>query len=1116
MGDGNLIDSIGTGTVVITLRDGQSLQLQDVLYVPNLTCHLISVGKLTQGGYVCLFEAGGVHIIRRGRIEARGSKIDDVFELKDVVGVRTKAFAARLRPQHQKGDAELSASEYTELMHRRLGHLSESRMGELHTHAEGIRDKLQPRTLSRPCKICVRSKFVRIINRKPGFRATGKLDRVHCDTWGPYYIPTYDGFNYFFTITDEATRMSWVFLMSNKSDVYEVFRQWKVYVELQSGAKIKVARFDNAKEFKALGKTLTEEFGIHCEFTVPYYPEQNGIAERLNRTLVSIARSMLLDANLPQWMWGEAILAAFHTKNCLPTRGNSPTCSPHELWHGKKPNLAKFRAWGCLCYTHIPEEKRHKFDAVTAPRIFVGYESTLHQYRLFDPIEGSIERSINVEFFENETWGPIECVKPGQYPQEEAMGEDELVDVEFSVHITPNTITSNIDDYAVTSSAGEVFTARNGGNASKNVPENNDTFSQLAEIDELPSDATDAQLGGANQIDQSGVDQLVVEDVASHDDQTIVVDVSPGSPVSTPETTETTNFDAQEPDSEFESEETSIRRNPPRARHAPDRWEPSVKEKARFAEDQPEHLLQPPIPPIVEPKTYKRALHDKRYGREWKEAIEAELLALLARGTWDYVDIPEDTNLVDNKWVFKVKYTPDGRIDRFKARLVARGYSQLRGQDYDETFAPTMRKESFRIILAIAAYFGWQLDHMDVDNAFLESTILEEIFMSIPEGIKGQDGKCCRIRKGLYGLKQSARNWYLVLVSQFKRLGFRQTKDPGLFVNPKTRVVIGFHVDDLLIGGADREAVKATKNALSERFKMKDLGELTHFLGMRIRRGKTGAITLDQSQYTREILTRFGTLDATPISSPSENYNHMQRAVASDERCDQGLYQEAVGSLQYLAGLTRPDIQFEVNKYAQFLVDPSVSNWNGVRRVFRYLVGTVDYGITFQGPSQGPEDLDLGQLIGYSDSDFAASIEDRRCQFGYAFILSGGVVSWASIKQTSNVSSTTEAEYIAACEGGKEAVFLYEILYALWPKDHLPITLRGDNEGSIALAKNPEFHKRSKHIDNRYHYIRQLLADNLISIQHVPTKEMIADILTKPLKPTVFGPLLKKMGVGPV
>jgi len=197
----------------------------------------------------------------------------------------------------------------------------------------------------------------------------------------------------------------------------------------------------------------------------------------------------------------------------------------------------------------------------------------------------------------------------------------------------------------------------------------------------------------------------------------------------------------------------------------------------------------------------------------------------------------------------------------------------------------------------------------------------------------------------------------------------------------------------------------------------------------------------------------------------------------------------------------------------------AIVNVASVNAFFQPDAGTIDYGITFKGPNKGREpesDLDLGQLIGYSDSDYAASTEDRRCHFGYVFILNGGAVSWASIKQTSNVNATTEAEYIAACEGGKEAVFLHEILYILWPKDHLPITLRGDNEGSIALAKNPEFHKRSKHIDTRYHYIRQLLADNLISIQHVPTKDMVADILTKPLKPSVFGPLLKKMGVGPI
>jgi hypothetical protein len=917
--------------------------------------------------------------------------------------------------------------------------------------------------------------------------------------------------------------MSWVFLMVNRDDVYEIFKQWKAYIELQADANIKTIRLDNALEFKALGKTLTDDFKIHCEFTVPYTPEQNGIAERLNRTLVTMARSMLLDANLPQQMWGEAILAANHTKNHLPTHGNSPTdTSPHERWFGKKPNLAKFRVWGCLCYTHIPKETRHKLDAVGEPRIFVGYESALHQYRLFNPETGKIERSINVDFFENETWGPLEG---DQFALRIPEGEDELEDnqvVELSVEIAPKSpimpisaIESdhNIDSNAVaaTRSAGEVFTTQNDpilGDSAAPISQNegeNDTSSRLVEIDEnqLPSDALDAQLGGVNQTDPDE------SDVDPEDDDTIVVDVGSRNP----------GF----PPIGSVSRDPSVRRSSRPRKGAPERYDPPLREKkdrARFAEEQPEHLLQPPIPPIVEPKTYKQAVMDKRYGREWKEAINAEVLALLARGTWDYVDIPGGTNLVDNKWVFKVKYTSDGRIDRFKARLVARGFTQIRGQDFDETFSPTMRKESFRLILAVAARFDWALEHMDVDNAFLESVISEDIYMTIPEGIYGQDGKCCRIRKGLYGLKQSARNWYLVLVSQFRKLGFRPTKDPGLFKHPKTHVVIGFHVDDLIIGGIDKEAVKGTKQALSQRFKMKDLGELNFFLGMRITRDRTtGDITLSQSQYAREVLSRFGMLDAVSISSPSDNYNHMQKAEPPDQRCDQRLYQEAVGSLQYLAGLTRPDFQFEVNKYAQFLVDPSVSNWNGICRVFRYLAGTIDYGITFKGPNEGPEpesDLDLGQLIGYSDSDYAASTEDRRCHFGYVFILNGGAVSWASIKQTSNVNATTEAEYIAACEGGKEAVFLHEILYILWPKDHLPITLRGDNEGSIALARNPEFHKRSKHIDTRYHYIRQLLADNLISIQHVPTKDMVADILTKPLKPSVFGPLLKKMGVGPI
>jgi hypothetical protein len=219
--------------------------------------------------------------------------------------------------------------------------------------------------------------------------------------------------------------------------------------------------------------------------------------------------------------------------------------------------------------------------------------------------------------------------------------------------------------------------------------------------------------------------------------------------------------------------------------------------------------------------------------------------------------------------------------------------------------------------------------------------------MYLPEGLPDQLGKCCRVRKGLYGLKQSARNWFCTILKAFTKLGFEAAKDPCLFKNHHTGVVIGIHVDDLVIAG-ELEKVNQTKKELSQIFKMKDLGELNSFLGMHVQQDlKNKKISLDQGKYTRDLLNRFGMADCTPVSSPSENYNNMNRANANDERCNQLQYQEAVGGLLYLSTLTRPDIAFEVNQFSQFCQDPSVSNWNGVLRIFRYLRKTLDYGITF-------------------------------------------------------------------------------------------------------------------------------------------------------------------------
>ena len=544
----------------------------------------------------------------------------------------------------------------------------------------------------------------------------------------------------------------------------------------------------------------------------------------------------------------------------------------------------------------------------------------------------------------------------------------------------------------------------------------------------------------------------------------------------------------------------------------------------------PKRLTMPTIPPPKIPNTYKEAVEDPVYGRQWKEAVRSEILAQMGRKCFSWTVVQPDEHWVDSKWVFDVKTTPTGEIDRFKARLVARGYMQIYGLDYDDTFAPTVRKETFKLLCGVCALHHWYLHHMDVDNAFLESKYKSpsgrRLLMQPPLGfeeflppeLKSRAHEvACEINLSLYGLKASARDWYTVLIGVLVKMGFEPTPDPALYKNWGTNVVIAFHVDDLAIAGPDLNAVKSTKQQLSEHFKMKDLGEMTQFCGIRVQQDREhGVVKLDQSLFVRQMLKDFQMQDAVPALEPSTGYEFMKKALPGDTRCDQRLYQKAVGSLQWLAGSTRLDILFETNSQGQFLIDPTVANMNGVNREMRYLKHTEDYGITYGGINTTEGGLDPSKLVSYTDADYAVDTDDRKSRFGTCWVFNGGVIAAESQKQSTVVSSTTEAETIASCEGGKQSTFLYRVLYTLLPGDYLPITICQDNQGAIALAKNPEFHKRTKHIDTRYFYIRQLVEDHQIAIYYVPTQQMVADIFTKPLKAFNRTYALYMLGIGPV
>jgi hypothetical protein len=505
------------------------------------------------------------------------------------------------------------------------------------------------------------------------------------------------------------------------------------------------------------------------------------------------------------------------------------------------------------------------------------------------------------------------------------------------------------------------------------------------------------------------------------------------------------------------------------------------------------------------PKTYQEATNDPTYGAKWKEAIKLELNNLIRFGTWRYVRRPKGQSVVSTKWVFNVKYSADGRIDRFKARLVARGFSQREGLDFEDTFAPVIRLESLRILFALSTMYGLKAHLLDATNAYVGSKIDKQIFMEIPEGIDPRShdpNDVCEILQSLYGLRQSAHLWNQKVKMFVTSIGFRQsTADPGVFINDRG-VIIALYVDDILIFGRDTRDIESTKDKLKGFNPMKDLGPANKILGIRITQTRD-SIRLDQEFYARSILEEFGMTESTPQRTPLNPSldldDETSRKLSRDLHAK---FRKIIGRLTYLASGTRPDIQFPVNRLSQHLADPRDVHLRASKHLLRYVKGTISYGITYSAKGS---DIDQ-TLVGYSDSSYGNATKHRSTS-AYVFIMANGPVSWCSRKQPITAMSTTEAEYIAAAEAAKQAIWIRHFLAAIrkHPKEPTrvgikPTQLGIDNQGALALASNPSNHLRSKHIRVRYHAIRDFVEHGDIKPIYIPTSEMVADGLTKAVK----------------
>ena len=504
-----------------------------------------------------------------------------------------------------------------------------------------------------------------------------------------------------------------------------------------------------------------------------------------------------------------------------------------------------------------------------------------------------------------------------------------------------------------------------------------------------------------------------------------------------------------------------------------------------------------------EPETYSEAMKSDQ--RElWQEAMDCEMQSLKDNQTWELVSLPPGRKAIPNKWVYKIKTNADGSVDKFKARLVIKGFNQKRGVDYDQTFSPVARMSTIRTLLSVVANVGMKLTQIDVSTAFLYGDLDETIYMQQAEGYGDKSGRVCCLKKSLYGLKQASRCWNKKITELLLRLGFKQSKaDPCLFVRQKDGKTMIFllYVDDGLIASEDEQELQIFINELKKEFKI-TFKPATYFLGLEIEREGDGSLQIAQTHYTEKLLERFNMSNCNAVSTPIVKDNETEESP----RNENFPYRQVVGALMFLMCGTRPDIAYAVSVVSRNLENPTERDVVRVKRILRYLRGTSNYRLVYKN------DHEKGVLICYSDADHGGDLSTGRSTSGVLCLYSGAPISWMSQRQASVAISTTEAEIVAASEAAREIIWIKRLLTELGQLKETP-ALQVDNEAAIRLAQNPEFHRRTKHIRTRHFFVRELVTSGQIKIYKVESQRQLADVLTKPLSSVRFRDLCNNLGM---
>ena len=1123
----------------------------NVVYFPAMSVNLLSVSMLKrQGFHVCLNDL----VISKGKhkfciIEDIASGLYKVH-LPRVFPAGLSSRVPAAAPMH--ACVTYTSRNLAEVYHRRFNHTSKRAvLNTLKLHNMSVPSRHFARM--RLCDGCALGKATNApvpsaVPRRPMPKTTPKpakftkpFELVCVDTAGPVLPASHGGSKWMHVFKCKVTGYVHIACTKQRSGFYSEFVLFHRLLVLGQGHITRVVRSDNAPEL-VMGAfaEYRAQHGIISQTSPPYSSFANGYAENAIRNASRVIRALMADTAVPGRFWSYCALAYAHVFNRLPRLGKA---SPITLIKGTLPNLAYIRIFGCRCHVYMHPQERSKsarFDPVSQPAIFLGYVPQSKSF--FVLVNGRVYKRRSVSFNEdvdelkNMHAPPRRSLTPTVNLREPvargngASTNDAPRRVRFDLTKQPAHVRAPASPAAIS--------------ATPPVPPPAPSHSPEPDCGSFDSGPIGLDCGSIDEhVDDDAPPEVGELSNALGESESI----APPSPIREPVRRYPRRDRVPPPRShpivtgpqKFTGPLTRSRSKAALAEgsttcsHSPMReCRDSTQNGSFWDVAQTEHALTViKAASVATPRSYREAMASV-HAYEWNLAVQRELKSMHDKQVWRVVPRTKQKP-IGMRWVFKAKQDENGDVIKFKGRLVAKGFAQRYGVDFFEVWAPVARYTSIRALLAFAAKHDLTLRQLDADTAFLNAKLEETVYCTAPPGVSVPPGHVLLLQRSIYGTRQAARAWWLDIDSTFKNT-LKMTPsvaDPCLYYRYAhgTMTFVALFVDDIIIASNDDKCIEEVKRGLEKHYSLTDQGELRWCLGMRVTRDRNArTIYLDQERYVIDVLDRFDMKNCHPVSTPmcpNVKLSAEQCPTTAEEKrmlpSYHALYRSIVGSVSYAALSTRPDICTATIICAKYSHNPGKLHLVAAKRILRYLAGTARMCLTYGGDSMCGDSKEWAKhdprgrgnlhMHGFTDSDWGGDSATRKSTSGYIFFWNGGPITWKSKMQSCIAQSTAEAEYIAASESSKECKWLRLIVGVFEHKGSepsasqlAPTRIGCDNQAAISIIDNPRCSARTKHIELRYHLVRDYAQRGIVAFHYIPTAFNIADILTKPLNSVVL------------